>query len=107
MVHVEYLAIFPVVVVNRTHIGGRPADVTADLLRRLGRCSVGDNGQENPMSHFWSDGTTVATHPTHPHLKSRPEVMSTMTESQKRHSESWKTDSKEGGATGASARSQG
>ena len=59
MVHVDYLAIFPVVVVNRTHIGGRPADVTADLLRRRRRCSVGDNGQENPMRHFWGDGTTV------------------------------------------------
>ena len=63
MVHVEYLAIFPVVVVNRTHIGGRPADVTADLLRRRWRCSVGDNGQENPMSHIQDitrHGTTVS-----------------------------------------------
>ena len=37
MVHVDSLAIFPAVVTMRTHIGGRTADVTADLLRR---CSV-------------------------------------------------------------------
>jgi len=51
MVQVDYLVIFPVVEVNRTHIGGRPADATADLLRRLRCCSVGDNGNENPMRH--------------------------------------------------------
>jgi hypothetical protein len=59
MTHVTSICIFPAVVTRRTHIGGRPADVTADLLRRLRRCSVGDNGNENPMSHFWGDGTTV------------------------------------------------
>ena len=51
MVHVDSLAMFPVVVVNRTHIGGRPADVTADLLRRPTALFRSDNGHENPMRH--------------------------------------------------------
>ena len=55
MVHVDSLAMFPVVVVNRTHIGGRPADVTADLLRRPTALFRSDNGTKSYATH----GTTV------------------------------------------------